>query len=221
MDCGAKAVATQSVNAIVSRFGESTRAQRLRGMYNEFRGQLDTAEKIYKDILEQYPSNQMAQKRLVGLLKSQGKFPTAIEELVKYLDMNGADKEGWEELADLYVRSGMFKQAAYCFEELIMLAPHYSNYYIRYADALYSVGGQDNVSMAKKYYCKAITLAAGKSLRALLGLSLCLNQEISKGDNGEMRGLIKQNVQKLFKQSFQQDKLEALLSVLDDLIPEN
>eukprot|EP01025_Chloroclados_australasicus_P058334 TRINITY_DN7314_c1_g1_i1.p1 TRINITY_DN7314_c1_g1~~TRINITY_DN7314_c1_g1_i1.p1 ORF type:complete len:294 (-),score=43.81 TRINITY_DN7314_c1_g1_i1:106-987(-) len=220
MECGSKQVAALSVNAVVNRFSDSARAQRLRGMYHEFRGQVESAEKIYKALLESNPTNPMVNKRLIALLKSQGKQQNAIEELVKYLDANSGDKEGWEELADLYVKNGLFKQAAYCFEELIMLAPHFGNYYIRYADSLYSIGGQDNFALAKKYYCKAITLSAGKSLRALMGLSLCISQENAKSDNSELKQLIKDNVRKLFKQSQNQDKLGALLSVLDDLLPQ-
>eukprot|EP01024_Parvocaulis_polyphysoides_P026762 TRINITY_DN24355_c1_g4_i1.p1 TRINITY_DN24355_c1_g4~~TRINITY_DN24355_c1_g4_i1.p1 ORF type:complete len:295 (-),score=46.96 TRINITY_DN24355_c1_g4_i1:203-1087(-) len=217
MDCGAKKVAVQCVNAVVNRFSDSARAQRLRAMFYEFQGQFEAAEKIYKEILEKQPTNPMVNKRLVALLKSQGKITNSIEELAKYLETNPSDKEGWEELADLYVKQGAFKQAGYCFEELIMLAPHFANYYIRYADSLYSIGGSENFNLAKKYYCKSITLSAGKSLRALMGLSLCLNQESGKNKDEELQELIQSNVELLFKKSQNSDKLEAVLQVISEL----
>lgn len=37
-----------------------------------------------------------------------------------------------------------YRQAAFCYEELIMLNPNNSNYHIRYADILYTLGGAAN-----------------------------------------------------------------------------
>lgn len=41
-------------------------------------------------------------------------------------------------------QQGMYKQAAYCLEELVMINPGHSNYLVRYADTLYTIGGASN-----------------------------------------------------------------------------
>ena len=37
-----------------------------------------------------------------------------------------------------------YRQAAFCYEELLMINPGNSNYYVRYADVLYTLGGAAN-----------------------------------------------------------------------------
>lgn len=43
--------------------------------------------------------------------------------LKEYLDVFVIDGEAWEELASLYISNQMLKQAAFCYEEIILLAP--------------------------------------------------------------------------------------------------
>ncbi len=38
-----------------------------------------------------------------------------------------------------------YRQAAFCYEELLMMAPTNSIYHTRYADVLYTVGGPTNL----------------------------------------------------------------------------
>lgn len=49
----------------------------------------------------------LAAKRQVMLLQTMGRFPEAIDALVKYLDINYTDFEGWLQLADLYLKQLM------------------------------------------------------------------------------------------------------------------
>jgi hypothetical protein len=44
------------------------------------------------------------------------------------------DLDAWAELADLYVASGMYQQAAFCQEELITGAPHNYLHHLQYAE---------------------------------------------------------------------------------------
>ena len=64
----------------------------------------------------------------------------------------------------------MYRQAAFCYEELITFLPGSANYCIRYADILMTIGGQSHVRAARAYYSKAVALSQGKSVRALMGL---------------------------------------------------
>lgn len=53
-----------------------------------------------------------------------GKTPEAISSLVWLLEFNPTDAEGWAELSDLYLSQGLYSQAIYALEEVIVLAPN-------------------------------------------------------------------------------------------------
>lgn len=69
----------------------------------------------------------------------------------------------------------MYKQAAHCFEELLMLAPTQLTYYLRYADTLYTIGTASDIATAQVYYAHAVDSSRGSSLRALYGICLCIS----------------------------------------------
>ncbi|GFR47411.1 hypothetical protein Agub_g9128 [Astrephomene gubernaculifera] len=173
LDSHALQFAASAIRAINRRFPDSNRARRLQGMYFEAAGDYGRAEEIYRDILALEPANEAALKRLVALERSRGNLHAAVEALRKYLDVFANDKEGWEELAELYLEALNYRQAAFCYEELLMHAPGNSSYYIRYADILYTLGGAANCKTARSYYAKAVELTAGGSLRALFGILAC------------------------------------------------
>ncbi|EFJ50259.1 hypothetical protein VOLCADRAFT_73964 [Volvox carteri f. nagariensis] len=173
LDSHALQFAASVIQAINRRFPESVRAKRLQGMYYEAVGDYTHAEGIYRDLLGQDPANEMILKRMVALERSRGNVNAAIEALRKYLDTFANDKEGWEELAELYLEVQNYRQAAFCYEELLMHVPGNSSYYVRYADILYTTGGPTNYKTARSYYAKAIELTAGGSLRALFGVLAC------------------------------------------------
>lgn len=53
-----------------------------------------------------------------------GKTPEAISSLVSLLEFNPTDAESWAELSDLYLSQGLYSQAIYALEEVIVLAPN-------------------------------------------------------------------------------------------------
>lgn len=71
---------------------------------------------------------------------------------------------------------GLYRQAAFCLEELITLAPGEPNLHVRYADVLLTLGGTANARTARAYYSKAVQLTRGGSARALYGLVACAAQ---------------------------------------------
>ncbi|KXZ47288.1 hypothetical protein GPECTOR_36g15 [Gonium pectorale] len=173
LDSHALPFAASVVRAINRRFPDSVRAKRLQGMYFEAAGDYGRAEDVYRDILVGDNTNETALKRLVALQRSQGDTPAAIDAMKKYLDVFSNDKDAWEELADMYLEVLNYRQAAFCMEELLMLSPHNSSFYVRYADILYTIGGPTNYKTARSYYSKAIELTMGGSLRALFGVLAC------------------------------------------------
>jgi ER membrane protein complex subunit 2 len=48
----------------------------------------------------------------------------AISSLVKLLDMSPTDAEAWSELSDLYLSQGLYQQAIFCLEEVLLITPN-------------------------------------------------------------------------------------------------
>ncbi|KAG6529799.1 hypothetical protein ZIOFF_012013 [Zingiber officinale] len=173
---------------------------RLEGMLLEAKGALAEAEKVYARLLEDNPLDQIIFKRMVAIAKARGDMKVAVDFLNKYLDIFMADHDAWRELAEIYVSLQMYKQAAFCYEELILSQPTVSPYHLAYAEAmisslscvliqqvLYTMGSLENLQTAKKYYASAITLSGGKNIRALYGICLCnaAISQLTKGRNKE------------------------------------
>ncbi|KAG2483062.1 hypothetical protein HYH03_018045 [Edaphochlamys debaryana] len=185
LDSHALQFAASVIKALVRRFPDSVRAKRLQGMYFEAAGDYSRAEEAYKDMLVAEPGNEMVHKRMVALERSRGNTEGAITALRKYLDIFANDKDAWEEMAELYLEVLNYRQAAFCYEELLMHNPANSNFHVRYADILYTIGGPTNCKTARSYYAKAIELTAGGSLRALFGVLACsahINEKVALQD---------------------------------------
>ncbi|KAJ3054435.1 ER membrane complex subunit 2 [Rhizophlyctis rosea] len=147
-------------------FDTSIRTQRLYGLLNEATGNFDKAAEIYETALKQDESNIAILKRLVAILVERGQRHEAIIRLKTYADTFMQDTECWSQLASLYLSENMYEQAAFCYEELLMLKPQNHLYYIRYADLVATLGRWE---VAVKYYCAALELTAD-NVRALYGL---------------------------------------------------
>lgn len=161
------------IRAVAKRFPDSMRATRLKGMYWEAQGQLDQASQIYTDMIAQQPACEMAHKRLVAVEKTRGNLNGAVDALRKYLDVWANDREGWEELGELYLEMLQYRQALFCYEELMTLAPGHTPFLVRYADILYTLGGAANLRLARTYFAKAVEASHGRNVRALWGVTAC------------------------------------------------
>lgn len=53
-----------------------------------------------------------------------GRTPEAIRSLLQLLDFSPTDGEAWSELADAYMSQGLYAQAMYAMEEVLVLAPN-------------------------------------------------------------------------------------------------
>ncbi|KAF9618548.1 hypothetical protein IFM89_002243 [Coptis chinensis] len=224
MDCQCLDVAKDCIKALQKKFPESRRVGKLEGMLLEAKGLWEDAEKVYSSLLEDSPLDQVIHKRKISMAKAQGNISVAIEGLNKYLEIFMADHDAWRELAEIYVSLQLYKQAAFCYEELILCQPTVPLYHLAYADVLYTLGGSENLQIAKKYYAATIDLTGGKNTRALYGICLCtlaLGQQ-TKGRNkeekesSELHSLAATALEKDYKYRAS-DKLSLLTATLRNL----
>lgn len=174
----AMATAQQYKETLDSRFPGSLRVKRLEGMLWEAKGEPDLALGEYEEILEADPSNLLATKRQVALLRSRGKVAEAAKQLVKYLETFCSDAEGWVLLHELYLLNQQYKRASFCIEELVLINPMNYIYHIRAAEITYALGmaerggSHDLLLTARKYFAHALELKPENNLRALYGIVL-------------------------------------------------
>lgn len=74
----------------------------------------------------------------------------------------------------------MYKQAAHCYEELLLLGPTNLTYHLRYADTLYTIGGNQETALAQTYYAHVLEMSQGANVRALYGICLCTSHPKSR-----------------------------------------
>lgn len=63
-------------------------------------------------------------KRRIALLRSLNKPTEAIAALNEFLDSSPTDAEAWAELSDLYLSQGMYQQAIFALEEVLLITPY-------------------------------------------------------------------------------------------------
>ncbi|XP_065844050.1 ER membrane protein complex subunit 2-like [Oscarella lobularis] len=185
LDCGKQKLAQFYSDELKRQFPKSLRVRRLRGMYLESIENYDEALEVYDEILKEDSTYGLARKRKVAVLKAKQDVAEAIEALTEYLKDFMSDHEAWLELADLYISQLDFKHAAFCMEELILVNPHMPLFHQRYAEILYSMGGTDNMELARKYFAQALKLNPD-STRSLCGFFMASSALKSKKDSKSM-----------------------------------
>ena len=118
------------------------------------------------------PANMLAMKRKVCVHKAQGNTAKAIEELTNLLKTFQTDVDSWKELVTLYMSEGDMRQATFCQEEVVTCDPRNYQVHNRYADLLYTLGGETNVRSARRHYAQSLELNP-QNARAAYGLCLC------------------------------------------------
>lgn len=58
------------------------------------------------------------------MLRSLGRTNEAVSGLIALLDFCPVDAESWAELAEIYFSQGLYAQAIYSLEEVLVLAPN-------------------------------------------------------------------------------------------------
>ncbi|KAG4425969.1 hypothetical protein IFR04_000913 [Cadophora malorum] len=195
--------ASQCLQRLTERFGaDNERLMALRGVFQEARASDDAALKNilkeYENILAQNPGNMPVSKRRIALLKSLDKIPEAIIALNQFLDSSPTDAEAWAELSDLYVSQGLYQQAIFALEEVLLVTPYAWNIHARLGEILYMAaitgesGADKYLAEAFRRFCRSIELC-DDYLRGYYGLKLTTNRLLanqpqisrqSKGDAG-------------------------------------
>ncbi|ALC47888.1 CG17556, partial [Drosophila busckii] len=165
-------IATKCIKELSVEFPGSLRVMKFKAMRLEAMEQYDAANELLDNIIEKDQTNAAPRKRKIAILKARGRRMDAIKELNSYLKKFMSDQEAWQELCNLYMGQGDYGKAAFCMEEVLLHNPHSHLVHQRLADIRYTMGGIDNVEIARTYYSQAIKLNP-HNLRALYGLYLC------------------------------------------------
>jgi tetratricopeptide (TPR) repeat protein len=174
--------AHQCLERLVIRFGdENERIMALKGLVKEAvasgSGELEKVLKEYDSILKEDATNIPIAKRKVALLRSMGRPADATAALTSLLDASPTDAEGWAELADLYLSQGVYTQAIYALEEVLVLSPNAWNMQARMGEVLLMASqtadspSQKQLAEALKRFSRSIELC-DDYLRGYYGLKL-------------------------------------------------
>lgn len=183
-----------SLQRLIDRFGaDNERVMALAGLYKEAvsrdDGELYSILEEYDSILLQDPTNMPVFKRRITLLTSLGKSADAISSLIKFLDSSPNDTEAWAELSDLYVTQGMYPQAIFALEELLLVTPYAWNIHARLGEVLYISGSLAKIGMEKlmidslQRFCRSIELC-DNYLRGYYGLKIVTDRLLALQDLG-------------------------------------
>ncbi|KAK3402739.1 hypothetical protein B0T20DRAFT_343976 [Sordaria brevicollis] len=196
--------AAKCMDRLEERFGaDNERVMALRGLLSEAQaennGELEAVLKQYDAILEGNNTNIPITKRRIALLRSMGRVSDAASALVQFLDFSPTDAEAWSELSDLYFSQGLYSQAIYALEEVLLLSPNAWNIHARLGELQYMAattsgngGGsqQKYLAEALKRFARSIELC-DDYLRGYYGLKLVTTRLLkeqakqAKTDEGE------------------------------------
>ncbi|KAI8902394.1 hypothetical protein BC833DRAFT_573362 [Globomyces pollinis-pini] len=157
----------------------SARLIKLQGLILEANGKFDEAIQLYETVLRSDLEFMDISKRRIMCFIAKNDHKLAIDTLVFYLDIYMQDTDAWVTLANLYTLKGFYHQAAYCWEELLILRPRQHLYMLKYADLM---AGIEKLDVALKFYCGVIELVKD-SVHAWYGIRTitdCLLEDKSK-----------------------------------------
>ncbi|KAK4669447.1 Inositol phosphatase SIW14 [Podospora pseudopauciseta] len=176
--------AQECYDRLAARFGNNDRVKALGGLIKEAQaqnnGELEKVLKEYDQMLEENNTNLPIMKRRIALLRSMGRLSDAGSALVQLLDFSPTDSEAWSELSDLYFSQGLYPQAIYAMEEVLILAPNAWNVHARLGELQYMAATasgatgapyQKQMAEAIKRFSRSIELC-DNYLRGYYGLKL-------------------------------------------------
>jgi ER membrane protein complex subunit 2 len=186
LDVGDLDTADECLTALKRKFPGSARVKRLEGMILESVGNYTGAAGFYKQILTENPANIAVVKRQIASLLAQDDTAAAVEALNKFLTVHCGDADGWRQLAAVHLSLSNFEEAAFCYEELVLLAPADPHYHCRLAELYYTMGGSEGLLKARKHFSQSLELTKSNA-RALHGL--CVTCAAVAADKGSAKVL--------------------------------
>uniref|UniRef100_A0AC35TXT0 ER membrane protein complex subunit 2 n=1 Tax=Rhabditophanes sp. KR3021 TaxID=114890 RepID=A0AC35TXT0_9BILA len=176
LDCSRQDVAVLCIQQLSEKFKGSNRVRRLQAMQLESLGKWQEAQKMYEILrVEDDKNTPLYEKRLIAIAKSKGNTEEAISLIGEHLKTYLNDVEAWLELSELYFGEKDLLKGIHCLEELMLSHPHNPVYFRRLAEARYTLGGNDNLVAAKKYFQHSLE-SNPNDLRSSLGLYLTEQQ---------------------------------------------
>lgn len=163
------------VDAGVSR--DSARFRRLLALCLHAARDVEGAQRIYQDLLQENPSNLTALQGKYLLHKGQvGHEQEAAQALNDVLQQDPSHLATWFELAQLKMRMGDYKAAAFSLEEILIHTPTDPFIHTLLAECYTTVTGEPHLlSLARKHFCQALELNP-EYRRAQWGLLLAANR---------------------------------------------
>lgn len=165
-------IAGKCIKELSNEFPGSMRVMKFKAMRLEAMERYPEAIEVLDAIIAKDETNAAPRKRKIAILKAKGRRVDSIKELNEYLKKFMSDQEAWQELCSLYMAEGDYVKAAFCMEEVLLHNPHSHLIHQRLAEIRYTMGGMDNMEVARTYYTQALKLNPN-NLRALYGLYLC------------------------------------------------
>ncbi|KAK0392202.1 hypothetical protein NLU13_1700 [Sarocladium strictum] len=153
--------AQQCLERLILRFGDKNpRVMAFQGLVKEAQASstsdLDKVFAEYDVILEEDPLNVPIIKRKAALLRSIGKPADAITVLTNLVDMSPTDAEAWAELSDLYLSQGLYSQAIFALEEVLVLAPNAWNMHARLGEVLLMAANANGEGSQQKHLAESV-----------------------------------------------------------------
>ena len=184
---------------------ESVRFRLLVGRCLEAAGDVDGAQKVYNEVLVSNPSNLMVLKRKYCLSEDLVERMAALNV---YLQHNMADSAGWFEMANLRMQLGDFVGASFALEEVILGCPIDAPIHIQLAEVYATIGGLENLSLARKHMAQALELDATNK-RAMFGLVMVSNAFLATAANATKKQVVDEHSVDVAKElvKFGADKL--------------
>ncbi|KAL2211991.1 protein prenylyltransferase [Sarocladium strictum] len=184
--------AQQCLERLTLRFGDDNpRIMAFRGLVKEAQAsngsELDKVLAEYDVILEEDPLNVPIAKRKAALLRSTGKSSDAIGVLTNLVDMSPTDAEAWAELSDLYVAQGLYPQAIFALEEVLVLSPNAWNLHARLGEVLLMAANVNAEGSAQKHLAESVKRFSRSIelcddyLRGYYGLKMVTDKLLSEG----------------------------------------
>mmetsp|Transcript_50936 Transcript_50936/g.59516 ORF Transcript_50936/g.59516 Transcript_50936/m.59516 type:complete len:325 (+) Transcript_50936:152-1126(+) len=150
----------------------SVRFRRLLGLIYEARGDCDSANTLYEELLTENPSNSYVYKRKFCIARVQSTNEVHMRDaLNEYLENNLGDATAWLEMSKLSLSIGDYRGAAYCYEELVLCNPLDADLHCRLGEIYSTLGGVENLRLARKHLSQSLVLSPAEgNLRAVFGL---------------------------------------------------
>ncbi|EAN93270.1 hypothetical protein C3747_23g169 [Trypanosoma cruzi] len=238
LDCGRVDMARQYLSVLYKWFGkQSVRVRHLEGLCLEAEAKLVEAERLYRAILKEHPTDQFAVLRLSTMLKSEGKYQKAIELLEKqqvYTDENGEKHTFLEvhrgdslsvyrELSNLYYLCEDYRMALHYADEAMLFNSNEYLSHTRLAELYYIVGDYKRCLVE---YAQSLRLNGhANNCRAAYGLWLTANEvvrqakaapkssdgERTKDEAVELRAWAEKKLLEIYKGSPTLSAVEAML----------